>query len=369
MSKLNNMQRIIGHLDLDAFFASVEERDHEWLRGRPVVVGADPEEGNGRGVVSTANYQARAYGIHSAQPISRAWHASELAKLRGLEPAIFVGVSGARYKDASDRVMSVVRDYVPVTQQTSVDEIYMDMSFAGSFVGARALANIIKSRIVEKEQLSCSVGVGPNKLLAKIASDHEKPNGLTMVESSGVAVFLDPLPIRALPGIGPKTEVLFHQRGIKTIYDLKQFSRDELADRIGKWGIALYEKARGKDTSAVREEYGIKSVGEQCTFPKDTNNPNVLLPELERMADDILRRMVRHDIEGFRTVVVTIRFDNFHTTSRSRTYAHPESSRSTLLFEGMRLLMPFLDGRENPKKQQIRLIGLRVEKLVSNLNA
>lgn len=358
------MQRIIGHLDLDAFFAAVEERDKEWLQGRPVVVGADPEEGKGRGVVSTANYKAREYGIRSGIPISTAWRLSEHAVRSGKPAAAFVGVRGKRYHEVSDAVMSVVRNYVPITEQAGIDEIYLDFSFTRSFRKAKELAVAIKRAIQEQEQLSSSVGIGPNKLVAKIASDFLKPDGLTVVRERDVLGFLESLSVRAIPGIGPKTELLLEHRGIRTVGDLRKFSRTELFDRIGKWGVKYYDRARGRDDEPVEEVYEIKSIGEQETLPQDTDAPQVLLPRLESMCGRVFERLKEHNFEGFRTAVVTVRFANFETASRSRTFVRAVSSRHALTFEAMRLLIPFLDARENPRKHLIRLIGVRVEKLI-----
>ena len=357
------MIRIIGHLDMDAFFAAVEERDHEWLRGKPIVVGADPLEGMGRGVVSTANYLAREYGIHSAMPISKAWRLSEIAKTAGKPEAIFVGVNGKAYHETSERIMSIVRNHVDFMEQVSVDEAYMDLSFTQKFSAAQTIAENIQQEIFAAEQLTCSVGIGPNKLIAKIASDYRKPHGFTVVTKKEAEKFMAPMPIRNIPGIGPKTEQFFFQKGIHSVADLKKFTKEELEERIGKWGLDLYDKARGRDDSPVTEEHEIKSIGEQETFPKDTHDPQIIMPHLQRMCRDVLERLKKSDFQAFRTVVVTVRFENFETKTRSRTLARPESSKNALVFEAMRLLMPFLDSRENMNHRRIRLIGVRVEKL------
>lgn len=363
MTEILSSRRIIGHLDLDAFFASVEERDHEWLRGKPVVVGADPLNGKGRGVVSTANYAARAYGIHSAMPISTAWQLAEAGRIQGKQAVEFVGVDHGRYAEVSDAIMSIIRDHVSLVEQASIDEAYFDLSFAGALRTATAIAERIKEDVRARERLTSSVGIGPNKLIAKIASAIKKPDGLTVVSARRATEFLDPLPIRMIPGVGPKTEVLFVQRGIATVADLKKFSRAELVERLGKWGANLYDKARGIDQNPVSDAQDIKSVGEQQTFPVDSKNPNFIMERLEIMCDNITKRIAYHNFTGFRTVAVTIRFANFETTSRSRTFTTPAHSKNSLLFEAMRLLMPFFDKRENPHERPIRLVGVRVEKL------
>jgi DNA polymerase IV (DinB-like DNA polymerase) len=198
--------RLIGHLDMDAFFAAIEERDEPKLKGRPLVVGADPAGGQGRGVVSTANYPARQYGIHSAMPISRAWKLSEAARRRGLPPAAFVRVSHRKYSEVSRRLMEILRRHAPLVEEASVDEAYFDLSFAGSVDAAVTICRKIKEEIQAREQLTGSIGLGPNKLVAKIASDFRKPDGLTVVTAEQAEDFLAPLPVRKIPGIGPNSE-------------------------------------------------------------------------------------------------------------------------------------------------------------------
>lgn len=373
------MRRIIAHLDLDAFFASVEERDHPWLKGKPIVVGADPKEGNGRGVVSTANYKAREYGIHSGMPISRAWQLSEKAKRMGKESAIFLASSHGKYSKASERIMAIIKKYVPMREQASIDEIYMNLSpdaligvptllrrrdFTKSFKNAEELCRKIKKEIKAKEKLTASVGIGPNKLIAKIASDQQKPDGLTMVTEKEAEKFLEPLSIRTIPGIGPKTEAILIRHGVKNIQDLKKYSKKELQKMFGKWGLNLYEKARGRDHSLVIEEHEIKSIGEQKTFDEDTLNVNFIVERLKSMCKSVLESVREEEFKGFRTVVITVRFADFETKTRTHTLPGHTNSLDTLQFEAFKLLMPFFDKRENPNGKRIRLIGARVEKLI-----
>ncbi|MBI2640524.1 MAG: DNA polymerase IV [Candidatus Sungbacteria bacterium] len=358
------MNRIIGHLDMDAFFAAVEERDHEWLRGLPVVVGADPQNGWGRGVVSTANYKAREYGIRSALPISQAWRFSEEAKKRGRPAAIFLGPNFERYEETSLRIISLIRANKRIVEEASIDEAYFDLSHLNSYERAIKLCKDLKAEIFEKEKLTCSIGIGPNKLIAKIASDMQKPDGLTVVEEKDAEAFLEPLSIRKIPGVGPKTELLFRNRGINVVKDLKRFSCQELEDISGKWGRELYEKIRGHDDTPLEEDHEIKSIGEQETFSEDTLGPNFILERLSEICRRVLARMVQDEFAAFRTAVVTVRFADFETKSRSRTLVQPARTFEALRFEALKLLMPFLDHRENPRGKRIRLIGVRVEKLV-----
>ncbi len=348
---------------MDAFFAAVEERDHEWLRGLPVVVGADPQEGKGRGVVSTANYKAREYGIKSALPISRAWQLSEEAKKKGLPPAVFLATNFERYAEVSQSIMAIIREFASSIEEASIDEAYFDLSFTETFAGATSICHKIKDKIREKENLTASIGLGLNKLIAKIASDIQKPNGFTVVEEKDVEAFLEPLPIRKIPGIGPKTDLFFSQKGIKTVRDLKSFGRDELHGMLGKWGLDLYEKVRGLDDSPVADTYEIKSMGEQETFPEDTRDPNFIMGRLEIMCGNVVERMQGSGFQSFRTIVFTVRFSDFDSKSRSHTLLNAASNQATLHFEALKLLMPFLDSRGNPRKKSIRLIGLRIEKI------
>ena len=355
--------RIIGHLDMDAFFAAVEEREHEWLRGLPLVVGADPEDGQGRGVVSTANYKAREYGIRSAMPISEAWRRSEAARKQGMTPATFLQPNFRRYSAASASIMAIIRDYASAVEEASVDEPYFDLSPTESFSAAELLCREIKEKIRTQERLTCSIGIGPNKLIAKIASDMHKPDGLTLVKTDDAEKFLEELAIRKIPGIGPKTEAALKKNGVVLVRDLKRFSRDELHEMMGKWGSELYENIRGRDESPITQEYEVKSIGEQETFPRDTRDAALILDRLAAMCASVHNRFLHEGFQHFKTVAITVRFSDFETKSRAHTLAHKTDSPTILQFEAMKLVAPFLDSRQNPHRKQIRLIGIRIEKL------
>lgn len=348
---------------MDAFFAAIEERDNPSLRDLPIVVGADPRGGKGRGVVSTANYRARAYGIHSALPISQAWRLSETAKKRGLPPVMFRPVSMERYAEVSSHVMQTLRRFVFLVEQAGIDEAYFDLSSCESYSAAAAVCRKIKNGIRDEEHLTASVGIGPNKLIAKIASGMEKPNGLTVVREEKVAAFLAPLPVRTIPGIGPKTESELAKLGVKTIKDLRRYSREELRAVFGKRGADFYEKARGRDETPVEENYEIKSIGEQETFEQDTRDVRFLTDRLRAICRDVIGRMAAEGSTHFRTAVLTVRFADFETKSRSHTLPAPTNDGRILEEEIMKLLAPFLDERENPQGKLIRLIGVRIEKL------
>ncbi len=354
---------IIGHLDMDAFFAAVEERDHPEWRGVPLLVGADPKNGRGRGVVSTANYPARRYGIHSAMPISRAWDLAEAARRRGEPETIFVTPNFPRYGEFSRRIMALVRRHVPLIQVVGIDEAYLDLGFCQSFQQARDLCHKIQDEIKARENLTASVGIGPNKLVAKIASDHQKPDGLTVVRTEEAEDFLAPLSIRIIPGVGPKTEQFLARQGIRKVADVKRFTPEELERLLGKWGLALYEKARGRGSALLKTSREPKSIGEQETFSEDTMDLEFLFGRIWAMCRSILKSLQEEGFQTFRTVVVTVRFGDFETHTRSHTLTNPVSSLRVLQFEAMKLLMPFLDRRENPHQKLIRLLGVRLEKL------
>lgn len=355
--------RIIGHLDMDAFFAAIEERDHPELKGRPLVVGADPAGGKGRGVVSTANYPARIYGIHSAMPISKAWQLAEAARRRGQPVTVFLRGNHRRYREVSDKIMRILHRFAPVVEEASIDEAYFDLSFSGSFEKAAEVARQIKAEILAQERLTASVGLGPNKLIAKIASDFQKPNGLTVVTEAAAEDFLAPMAVRKIPGIGPKTEKSLARQGIKLVRDLKRFSVAELKERFGKWGPELYERIRGRHDSPLVTAWEPKSVGEQETFARDTKDLEFIFQHLWGLCREVYRRFSGEGFKTYRTVVVTVRFADFDTFTRSYTLPQPAGTLRTLIFEAMKLLMPFMDRRENPKYKLIRLIGVRVEKL------
>jgi DNA polymerase IV (DinB-like DNA polymerase) len=356
-------KRIIAHLDMDAFFAAIEERDNPRLKGWPIVVGADPQEGRGRGVVSTANYKAREYGIRSAVPISKAWELSQKAKKEGKPEAVFLDGHYKRYSEVSDRIMEIVRQYSKAVEQASVDEAYFELSDAGSYEKATDTCRRIKTEIQEKEKLTASIGIGPNKLIAKIASDMQKPDGLTVITPDKTEEFLELLSIRKIPGIGPKTEQFFNARGIRIVKDLKKYNLAEMEEMLGKWGEDLYYKIRGIDDSEIVEEYEAKSIGEQETFQTDTLDFNFVFTRMESLCQDVFRRFKESDFKSFRTVTITVRFSGFETKNRSHTLPKPANTLKTLTIESTRLLMPFFDTRENPRRKLIRLIGVRIEKL------
>lgn len=348
---------------MDAFFAAIEERENPQFRGKPIVVGADPLAGRGRGVVSTANYLARQYGIRSALPISQAWQFSQEAKKQGKPEAIFLPGNFEKYGQVSARIFFILRQHAPQVEEASVDEAYFDLTDCGSFKRAVETAVKIKKEIKQKEGLTATIGLGSNKLIAKIASDYKKPDGLTAVSGAEAEGFLEDLPLRKIPGIGPKTESLLKKRGAWTVRDAKKFSVQQLEEMLGKWGRELYLKLRGKDETPLALGHEIKSIGEQETFLIDTRDSLFIFEKLKNLCRGVFERFRESGFSYFRTIAITVRFSDFETKSRSHTLKKPVNELSVLEFEAMKALLPFLDKRENPKKKALRLVGVRIEKL------
>jgi DNA polymerase IV (DinB-like DNA polymerase) len=342
------MQRIILHVDMDYFFAQIEERENPQFKGKPVVVGADPKGGKGRGVVSTANYEARKYGIKSGMPISKAWQ---------LCPnAIFLPVNIELYQKVSDEIMGIVKKYSPIYEIVSLDEAYLDISFCKNWKEAENLGKKLKKEIFEKEKLTCTVGIGPNKTIAKLATEKAKPNGLRVVRPEEVEKFLDPLDVDDLPGIGPKTAEKLRKIGINKIFELKKLSKEKLKEMFGKVGERIWERARGIDEEPVSLEEIIKSIGRQITFERDTRNPRLIFGTFEKLIKEIYDELIENNF-SFRTITVICRYKGFETHTKSKTLKEPSRDFEILKKEAKKLLLKFFLESKKP----IRLIGLRVK--------
>ena len=364
--------RIIVHVDMDAFYAAIEERSNPTLRGLPLVVGADPQDGRGRGVVMTANYQARRFGIRSALPISRAWRLAQAAHRRGEPETIFVRSNFQLYETVSSRIMKIFERFSDAVEEASIDEAYLDVSSLQSFDDAQGSMTMLKKEILEQERLGCSIGIGPNKLIAKVASGRNKPDGLTVITQQEVQDFLDPLPIRVIPGIGPKSEAFLHRQNVRIVRELRGITQATLMQWFGSWGPRLFEKAQGVDNSPVANEWTRKSVGEQETFEHDSRDLAFVSERLDRMAQRVLAKLRRNEFSGFRTLTLTVRFYDFETRNRSRTIKNGilldgnGDSLHLIQKQALELLLRFFDARENPRGKAIRLIGLRLEKLFTS---
>ncbi len=276
---------------------------------------------------------------------------------------VFLRPHFERYSELSGQVVSILREHVALIEEAGIDEMYFELSFTGSYPKAADLCRRIKKEIRERLHLTCSIGIGPNKLIAKIASDFQKPDGLTIVEEKEAESFLSPLSVRKIPGIGPKTEALLSREGIKSIQDLRDLSENDLRERFGKWGGELYERVRGRDHSPIEEAHVPKSVGEQETFLKDTRDAGFITERVIGMCGEVMRRLQAEGFKRFRTVVVIVRFADFETKSRAHTLKQPADSLKTLQSEALKLILPVLDRRENPKLKLIRLVGVRVQKI------
>jgi len=327
---------------MDHFFTAIEEREHPEYRGKPVIVGADPKGGKGRGVVSTSNYEARKFGIRSGMPISRAW------KL--CPDAVYLPVNFRLYRE--------VRRYADKFEQFGIDEAFLDVSSKGSFEEAKRLAEKIKEEIRRREKLTCSIGIGPSKIVAKIASDFNKPDGLTLIEEKDVASFLSPLPVGKLWGIGRKTEEKLNGIGIKTIGQLASADASKLS-RFGVWGKQFHLLARGIDHSEVKERLGVKSISREHTFEEDTSDLNLILKTLDRLGEEVHRDLMNSNL-FYKTVTIKIRYENFETHTHSKTLPFITNRLKEIQKVSRGLIKPFL--RPNRK---IRLVGTRVSNLSS----
>lgn len=302
------LERAIIHLDLDAFFVAVERLDNPALVGVPVIVAGRPEA---RGVVSSASYEARAFGVHSAMPTAQA--------LRLCPQAILVPGHRERFSEMSRRVMAILADYTPLLEQISIDEAFLDVSGTELHYGPPGrLAVVIQSRIDAELGLSASLGVAINKLVAKIASDHRKPHGITVVAPGEEAVFLSPLPIRKLWGVGQVMGRELARLGIQTIGDMARFPIEEARARFGAHGEGLWHAAHGQDDSPVVPEHEAKSLSREQTFSKDVGQSLVLRRELLRLSDAVAARLRRHNLQA-RTVALKLRYGDFTTMTRQAT--------------------------------------------------
>jgi nucleotidyltransferase/DNA polymerase involved in DNA repair len=307
--------RTILHVDMDAFYASVEQRDHPELRGKPVIVGADPKGGHGRGIVATCSYEARRYGVHSAQPISRAW------KL--CPEGVYVQPDMEKYLRASHSVMAILLDFSDLVEQVSVDEAFVDVGGSESLLGSGVdIARKIKARIQSEQRLTASVGVAANKFVAKVASDLRKPDGLVVVAPGEEREFLAPLPVRCLWGVGPKTEGVFKGLGIERIGQLAQFERSDMAKWFGRHGDHLWQLACGIDDRPVVPEEGFKSIGHEITFDRDRDDWGVVHQTVLHLSEKVAHRLRSHGARA-RTISIKFREADFTTCTRRITLSSP----------------------------------------------
>ncbi|MFA4861752.1 DNA polymerase IV [Methanoregula sp.] len=343
-----SLQRIILHLDMDSFYASVEMQKRPELRGRPVVIGADPKQGSGRGVVCTCSYEARAFGVHSALPISRAF---------ALCPhAVFLRPDFALYSSVSESVMEILRSFGFRLQQVSIDEAFLDISSLGGYARAEDLALEIKSKILSRLGITCSIGIGPGKAVAKIASDFKKPDGLTIVLPEHLEAFLGPLPVRKIPGIGEKSERELSVLGIKTIEDLMRADPRILVSRFGRGAVSLLNSVRGIDEREVCENTGARSLSRETTFESDTDDILVIGETFGKLAEAVSRTLSEEHLRC-RTVTVKVRDQGFITRTKGRTLSHYTTDPAAISACARMLFQEIYDGGK------IRLLGIRLSSI------
>ncbi len=345
-------QRVIFHIDMDHFYTAVETRERPELAGKPVVVGADPKGGEGRGVVATSNYEARKAGIRSGMPISRAW------KL--CPESVYLPPNFPLYIRVSNEIMTIARGYAERFEQWGIDEAFLDVSDkVKDYAEAETLAKKLKQEIFSKEHLTASIGVGPTKLIAKVASDYQKPNGLTVVKAEDAEKFLHPLPVRKLLWVGRKTEAKLKELGVNTIGDLANFDPSVLTDAFGVAGTQMYLMAHGVDRSEVQERSEVKSISHETTFEKDTSDAQPVLEALDAMAQEVSKEAASQKL-FFKTVTIKVRYENFETHTRSKTLQFITNRPQDLRKTARELLAQYLR-----VDRKIRLIGVRVSNFVS----
>jgi len=333
---------------MDCFYAAVEMHDRPDIAGKPVVVGADPQGGAGRGVVSTCSYEARAFGVKSAMPISQAY--------RLCPDAVYLRPDMARYAEVSGEIMGIFRATGFRVQQVSIDEAFLDISPVGNFAAARDLAARLKQEILTRVGITCSLGIAPAKIVAKIASDFKKPDGLTVVEPDDVPAFLASLPVRKIPGIGGKTGAHLDSLGIVTIGDLAACDIQRLIGVFGRSAVLLHEAALGNDESEVVERNGIKSISKETTFAQDTDDAEEIVATMEALIGEVSRSLADEGLY-FKTVTVRVRYEGFVTKTKAKTLLHDHNDEEAIRACAQGLLRELFEGRK------IRRLGLRLSGL------
>jgi len=330
---------------MDAFFAAIEVLDEPSLKRKPVIVGGSSK----RGVVSTTNYEARRFGVFSAMPMFKA--------KEKCPQGIFLPVKMARYKEVSKKIMDILKDFTPLVEQVSIDEAYLDITGIEVLLGSpEEIARHIKARIGKETGLTCSIGIAPIKFLAKVASDMHKPDGLTIISPTEVDTFLSRLPVDKIPGVGKRTVKGLRHYGIKTVGDLKRFSKEQLLKEFGNFGLRLYEIAKGEDKSPVVPCREVKSISSEETLQSDTGDIKILRKLITIHADNLASRLRKEGLKG-RTITLKIKFDDFSEMSKSCTIAHSTDSTKFISDSAKALLL------NNPLKRKVRLIGVAVSSL------
>jgi len=337
----------ILHVDMDAFFVSVELLDRPDLRGKPVVVGGQP---NQRGVVSAASYEARRYGIQSAMPLRTAG--------RLCPHAVFLEPRHERYSEWSDRIAAILAQYSPRVEMASVDEAYLDLAGSERLLGhPLAAAHRLRQEIKTKTNLPSSIGIARTRLVAKVASDQAKPAGLLWIPAGSEAAFLALLAVRKIPGIGKVTEAALHGLGIETVAQLAAYPRERLEEIYGQWGTALYRKARGEDTYHFLEDAEAKSISHHHTFSEDVDDSAVIESTLSHLCQKAAKRL--RDARQFAsTITLVLRYAGFETITRARTLPAPTDLDQDIFRVAHELLVHHRDSR-----RRVRLVGVSLTSL------
>ncbi len=355
MSKANQKRdvlwtRVIAHVDMDAFYAAIEQRDFPDYQGKPVIVGGNP---HGRGVVSTASYEARKFGIHSAMPSSQA--------LRLCPKGIFLKPRMEAYKSVSKMVMAILKKYTDLIEPVSLDEAYMDITKNKLGIdNPSVLASMIKQNIFAATKLTASAGIAPNFFLAKVASDMDKPDGLTLIYPDEVEQFLKDLPVRKIPGIGPVTEKTLHREKFFTCGDIAAASPIYFHRKFGKWGSSLHQKAMGIDYREIEVDWEPKQCSTENTFPEDINDIPFLNERLEEYACEVFEYLKKKNRTG-KTVVLKVKYHDFEVITRSKTLSQDIKSPEEIAAIAKTLLLKKTSAGTKP----IRLIGLGISGLKS----
>jgi DNA polymerase IV (DinB-like DNA polymerase) len=349
------LSRIVGHLDLDYFYAQVEEVEMPSLKGTPVLVCVFSGRTEESGVVSTANYKAREYGIRSGMPIALA-----KSRLSGIE-ASFIHMDHGKYEMYSDRVIEILRGEVDVLEQGGIDEAFFDITkmTGGDYDAASALALELKDKIFREEKLTCSIGIGPNKVVAKIASDFKKPNGLTIVRTDEALAFLSPLLIDKIYGVGPKTTKLLEQNGITRLPDLASTPTEKLEDMFGKkLAVYLHNASNGIDDEPVIDRRGTSQLSRMITLKHDTRDLNQIVAELLPALRDVHEKLVSKNL-FFRSLSAIGILNDLSTHTRSKTLEAPTNDFSVLQKEVRELFAVLLHDVGDLRRAGVRMSGLQ----------
>jgi DNA polymerase IV (DinB-like DNA polymerase) len=351
------MSRIILHCDLDCFFAAVEVRDNPQYKGKPVIIGADPKEGKGRGVILTCNYEARKYGLHSAMPISQAY--------KRCPHGIYLRPNGIKYLKVSREVMDILERYSDEFQRVGTDEAYLELTeIARDYEEAEKIARKIQKEVFEKVGITISIGIAPTKSLAKIASDVNKPNGVTLIKPDNISNFLKDMDIIRIPGIGKKTRVYYYKKGIKKIGDIINTTLPKMMELFGKHGKWIWNVANGLDNRKVKEFHeDRKSISAERTFFTDTDKFNEILSKFEDINKKIHKSLVKHHIT-YKTITLKIRFEGFQTYTRSKTLPFHIQDEKYVLSVVLQLFKEF-----SKNKKKVRLVGIKLSNLERNQKA